>query len=140
MFLSKMMLDEIMEFTATVAGPEESKAALKGFIDASKDIPQGQSSSEVGQIAEQADALVDSYYYSQNAACKAGMNLSSVFAAVHAANMAKRDPATGEFLKREDGKIIKPKGWQPPDIEAEMRRQVEQGSFPSPASADRRGA
>ena len=31
---------------------------------------------------------------------------------VHAANMAKRDPATGEFKKRADGKIIKPEGWQ----------------------------
>jgi len=25
--------------------------------------------------------------------------------------MAKRDPLTKKFLKREDGKIIKPKGW-----------------------------
>ena len=60
----------------------------------------------------QADALVDVYYYSLNAAAKKGVNLSSIFSIVHAANMAKRDPATGQFLKREDGKIIKPKGWQ----------------------------
>ena len=40
MFLSKMILDEVMEFTATVAGPEESKSLLKGFIDDSKDIQQ----------------------------------------------------------------------------------------------------
>merc|ERR1719359_1138763 len=134
-FLAKMMLDEIMEFTATVAGPAESKAALKGFIDASKDIPQEtyESENDVAKIADQADALCDSYYYSLNAACKAGMNLSSVFQAVHAANMAKRDPATGEFIKRADGKIIKPAGWQPPDIVAEMRTQLEQGSWTAPA-------
>jgi predicted HAD superfamily Cof-like phosphohydrolase len=60
----------------------------------------------------QADALVDVYYYSLNAAAKNGFNISAVFGIVHAANMAKRDPATGKFLKREDGKIIKPSGWQ----------------------------
>ena len=71
-----------------------------------------------------ADALVDIYYYSQNAACKKGMNLSSVFTMVHAANMAKRDANTGKFIKREsDGKIIKPEGWQPPNVEAEIARQ-----------------
>jgi hypothetical protein len=63
-------------------------------------------------IAEQADALVDIYYYSLNCASKKGVNLSSIFGIVHAANMAKRDPATGQFLRRADGKIIKPEGWQ----------------------------
>lgn len=60
----------------------------------------------------QADALVDVYYYSLNAAAKKGVNLSSIFSIVHSANMAKRDPKTGVFLKRADGKIIKPEGWQ----------------------------
>ena len=46
------------------------------------------------------------------------MNLSAVFGVVHGANMAKRNPATGKFEKREsDGKIIKPPGWSPPDVD-----------------------
>lgn len=32
-FISKMMLDEIMELFATVLPPAEAKAALKGFVD-----------------------------------------------------------------------------------------------------------
>lgn len=39
---------------------------------------------------------VDIYYYSLNCAAKKGVNLSSIFGIVHAANMAKRDPATGQ--------------------------------------------
>lgn len=134
-FLAKMMLDEIMEFTATVAGPEESKKALSGFIADSKDIPQEKyehlsaEEAHVQQVADQSDALVDSYYYSLNSACKHGMNLSALFDVVHAANMAKRDPVTGEFLKRADGKIIKPEGWMPPDVEGEIARQVKEGAF-----------
>ena len=127
-----MMLDEIMELTATVATPEESKAALKGFVDNSKDIAKEEYAEGPGgseQIANQADALVDSYYYSLNAACKSGINMSKVFGKVHGANMAKRDAKSGEFLKRADGKIIKPEGWCAPDIEAEIKQQLEEGSW-----------
>ena len=103
------------------------------MIKDSKDLPQEvyakDGSEEYKKIADQADALIDVYYYSQNAACKKGINLSSIFGMVHAANMAKRDPISGTFLKREDGKIIKPKGWQPPNVEKEIQRQLAEGSF-----------
>ncbi len=31
-------------------------------------------------------------------------------------NLSKIDPLTGYVKKREDGKILKPEGWQPPDF------------------------
>lgn len=74
-------------------------------------------------------SVVDVYYYSLNAAAKKGVNLSSLFGVVHAANMAKRDPTSGQFLKREDGKIIKPAGWTPPDVAGEVRRQLKDGAW-----------
>jgi predicted HAD superfamily Cof-like phosphohydrolase len=106
------------------------------MINSSKDIPKEDFSAQPTQelqdlhmAAAQADALVDVYYYSQNAACKKGMNISAVFNMVHGANMAKRDPKTGEFIKRADGKIIKPEGWKSPDVEGEIVRQAKEGSF-----------
>ena len=30
--------------------------------------------------------------------------------------MAKVDPHTGKVSRREDGKILKPEGWKPPDM------------------------
>ena len=132
-FISKMILDEVMELMATVYTPEDAKRELKSMIDKSKDIPltaypEGEKGL-ISKIADQADALVDIEYYMLNSACKKGVNLSSLFGIVHAANMAKRDPATGKFLKRDDGKIIKPAGWQPPDIEAEISRQMRVGAW-----------
>jgi predicted HAD superfamily Cof-like phosphohydrolase len=44
-----------------------------------------------------------------------------VFAEVHRANMAKVDP-DGQVLRREDGKILKPEGWQPPDVAGVLRK------------------
>jgi len=132
-FISKMILDEVMELMATVATPEEAKASLKSMIDKSKDIPKTTyadgATGKISQIADQVDALVDVEYYMLNAACKKGVNTSSLFGVVHAANMAKRDPASGKFLKREDGKIIKPVGWQAPDIDAEIARQMKYGAW-----------
>lgn len=80
-------------------------------------------------IGEQGDALVDSYYYSLNAAAKKGINLSKIFYLVHKANMDKRDPITKKFIKREDGKIIKPIGWKEPNITEEIERQTKEHSF-----------
>jgi predicted HAD superfamily Cof-like phosphohydrolase len=130
-FLTKMILDETMELMATILPPKESKNIMKKLIDESKDIPQEkyEEGEEYKKIADQADALVDIYYYSLNAACKKGINLSSIFNVVHSANMDKRDPITNKFLKREDGKIIKPKGWKPPDVEGEIKRQLNESSF-----------
>ena len=31
-------------------------------------------------------------------------------------NLAKIDPTTGKVIKRDDGKILKPEGWQPPNF------------------------
>lgn len=84
---------------------------------------------EAGTVAEQADALVDAIYYLCNHAVKHGMNLDPVFAIVHQANMGK--VVDGKVIRREDGKILKPAGWQDPGpkIEAEMARQQRDGAW-----------
>jgi predicted HAD superfamily Cof-like phosphohydrolase len=128
-FLIKMMLDEIMELGATVSEPHKVKFAMIKMITDSKDLPKITGVSKEELIGEQGDALVDSYYYSLNAAAKKGINISKIFEVVHKANMDKRDPVTGKFLKREDGKIIKPVGWKEPDITGEIKRQFQEGSF-----------
>merc|ERR1712137_886756 len=58
--------------------------------------------------------------------------MSAIFEVVHAANKAKRNPDTGRFEKNEDGKVIKPPGWQPPNVEGEIARQFAEGSWPFP--------
>lgn len=134
-FLIKMMLDEIMELGATVAEPHEVKYNMIKMITDSKDISRSEGPTDQ-LIGEQGDALVDSYYYSLNAAAKKGINLSKIFELVHKSNMDKRDPVTGKFLRRDDGKIIKPDGWTPPNITEEIKRQMKEGSFEKRDRAD----
>jgi predicted HAD superfamily Cof-like phosphohydrolase len=69
-------------------------------------------------LAKAVDGLVDTIYVCLGAAVAWGVDLEPIFNAVHRANMAKAGGAT-----RDDGKILKPEGWQPPDIAGELRKQ-----------------
>jgi predicted HAD superfamily Cof-like phosphohydrolase len=115
-FLISMILSETVELAETVTNsPKEAFELVQSCMgtDLHTTITD---KNEPETICEQMDALVDIWYYSLNMAAKYGMNLSKVFDIVHDANMAKKDPITGSFIKREsDGKILKPLGWQSPD-------------------------
>jgi predicted HAD superfamily Cof-like phosphohydrolase len=76
---------------------------------------------EVAPISVDLPALVDGLcdldYVVEGTRVEAGVCGAAVHAEVHRANMAK---AHGP--KRADGKVLKPEGWTPPDIETVLRR------------------
>jgi len=65
-------------------------------------------------LIEIADALADIIYIACGTAVSYGIPLDDVFEEVHASNMAKL--VDGKVIRRADGKVQKPEGWQPPDI------------------------
>lgn len=71
---------------------------------------------EADDLVEIADGLADIIYVCIGAALEYGIPLDKVWFQVQQSNMAKVDPLTGKANKRDDGKIIKPEGWQPPNI------------------------
>jgi predicted HAD superfamily Cof-like phosphohydrolase len=137
MFITRMIMSELDELVCTVSNSAEERDMLMLKALENRDkcsdyglvTPDGPDAQDE-LIANQFDALVDAWYYSLNIAAKHGVNMSAIFDVVHNANMAKRDPSTGLFLRRDDGKIIKPAGWKAPNITAEISRQRLQGSFP----------
>lgn len=66
-------------------------------------------------LVELADGIIDSVYVLLHAANSLDIPFDLVWNEVHRSNMAKVD-ADGRVKKREDGKILKPEGWTPPDI------------------------
>ncbi len=72
-------------------------------------------------LLEVADSLADMIYVIVGTALEYGVPLHNVWAEVQRANMAKVDPKTGKVRKREDGKVLKPSGWSPPDIKKAMK-------------------
>lgn len=123
-FLIRMCLSELQELALTVTDSvEESVTMMKDCMEEIDKSSYESLNSDDEIIAAQADAIVDLWYYGLNAFVKKSVDLSQIFKVVHDANMAKKDPVLKRFVHREDGKIIKPEGWSPPDIVAEVKRQ-----------------
>lgn len=65
-------------------------------------------------ITEQADAYLDIIYFALGGLVELGIEPSKIFDMVQHANMAKLQP-DGTVKKDENGKVVKPEGWQSPD-------------------------
>jgi len=63
------------------------------------------------------DALIDILVVTIGAIHSAGFKGEGAWEEVMRTNFAKIDPVTGKIRKRDDGKILKPDGWTPPDLE-----------------------
>jgi predicted HAD superfamily Cof-like phosphohydrolase len=65
---------------------------------------------------EQLDALVDILVVTMGAIRAAGWDGEAAWREVMNTNFAKIDAVTGKVRKREDGKVLKPEGWQAPEL------------------------
>ena len=66
-------------------------------------------------ISKVAKELSDAMYVILGTAAVFGIDIDAVFARVHKSNMSKLDD-DGKVLRREDGKVLKSKNYQPPDF------------------------
>ena len=69
-----------------------------------------------GDLVEVLDALADIGYILAGTIINNGMQhiYDDAFNEVHRSNMAKL--VDGKVIRREDGKVLKPEGWQPPQL------------------------
>jgi predicted HAD superfamily Cof-like phosphohydrolase len=65
---------------------------------------------------EQLDALIDILVVTIGAIHSMGADAEGAWKEVMRTNFAKIDHDTGKVRKREDGKVLKPVGWTPPDL------------------------
>ncbi len=69
-----------------------------------------------GDRVEQLDALLDFIVVTTGAIHSAGFDGEGGWKEVMRTNFAKIDSETGKVRKREDGKVLKPLGWEPPNL------------------------
>ena len=69
-----------------------------------------------GDRVEQLDALIDILVVTIGAIHSAGFDAEGAWKEVMSTNFAKIDKDTGKVRKREDGKVLKPIGWVPPEL------------------------
>jgi predicted HAD superfamily Cof-like phosphohydrolase len=105
------LLDEAYDDRAAI---DQLRAVLSWFRDVSpvrKDLAR--------RLPGLVKEAVDVAYSAEALLVSAGVDGSPVFRLVNASNMAKE----GGPLRPNDGKLLKPPGWTPPDVAGELRRQ-----------------
>jgi hypothetical protein len=72
---------------------------------------------EANDDAERLDACFDMIWVIVGYARSRGWDLDAAWVEGAKSNLSKIDPETGLVRRREDGKILKPEGWQEPNFE-----------------------
>ncbi len=101
---AKLLREEFEEFLEAIA----LKATEDGFEPTGED----------ENLEDAVDALGDMLYLILGTAVAWGVNLDPILEVIHGANMRKERGG-----RRADGKILKPPGWEAPDIAATLRAQ-----------------
>ena len=95
------------------SNPDQYKMYLK-LID--EEVEELKLAVSRGDTVEQLDALLDIIVVTIGAIHSAGHDGEGGWKEVMGTNFAKIDKETGKVRKREDGKVLKPVGWVPPDL------------------------
>lgn len=93
--------------------PAERELRIRLLKEEYEEYIQGECKNDLENIAKE---LADIIYIVCGTAASYGIPLDKVFDEVHKSNMTKL--VDGKPIRREDGKILKPEGWQPPDIKS----------------------
>jgi predicted HAD superfamily Cof-like phosphohydrolase len=72
---------------------------------------------------EALDALIDILVVTIGAIHSMGADAEGAWKEVMRTNFAKIDKDTGKVRKREDGKVLKPQGWTPPDLKGYLEKK-----------------
>ena len=117
--MTNRMIEQVKEFNASLDSPgwfgssKELDGLLVSMIE--EEVNELKDAVEEYRIVDIVDALCDILYTTLGAAIRWDVDIQEAFNRVHDSNMSKL--VDGHFLKNEDGKVIKPKSYQPPDFE-----------------------
>ncbi len=121
----RLRLDLILEESEELATAMGAGSYLVNMIHEARvwlRHPEDAPWAEHGDMPQIADGLADLVYVVLGTAISYGIDLRPVYEAVHAANMAKVGGPT-----RSDGKLLKPEGWQAPDVAGVLKAQGWEG-------------
>lgn len=107
--------DKPVRYTPTVLPPEEEELCMGLIYEEADEIDDALANQDMVALA---DGAADLIYVTLSMCVHAGIDLEEVWNRVQEANMAKVGGG-----KRDDGKILKPAGWTPPDVKGALELQ-----------------
>ena len=106
----------------TVSGMNDDQFRLYASL-ITEEYTELQEAIAAGDKVEVLDALVDILVVTLGAINSMGADGEGAWREVMATNFAKIDRRSGKVLRREDGKILKPSGWEPPQLQKFLKRE-----------------
>jgi len=107
--------------TTDTPNPEQFKLYVKLMAEESQELSVAM---QAADQVETLDALIDILVVTIGAIHSAGFDAEGAWKEVMRTNFAKIDKATGKVNKREDGKVLKPDGWTPPELAPFIKKNV----------------
>jgi len=101
--------------------PNEGNASLYRNLIAEEFNEFIQANNKNNEI-EKLDACMDMIWVILGFCYMKGYDVRGAWAEVTRSNLAKIDPVTGKVIKREDGKVLKPANWTPPDLKSFVKK------------------
>jgi predicted HAD superfamily Cof-like phosphohydrolase len=108
------------EQTTTGFNEDQYRMYLNLIVEECKELSEAL---EQNDKKEMLDALTDILVVTIGAIHSAGFDAEGAWNEVMRTNFAKIDSETGKVRKREDGKVLKPEGWQPPDLSQYLEKE-----------------
>ena len=106
-----------IETFGTACDQPPSEANYKMYLDLIREeTDELEEAIQDNDKVEQLDALIDILVVTMGAVRAAGWDGEGAWKEVMDTNFAKIDPTTNKVIKREDGKVLKPEGWQAPQL------------------------
>jgi predicted HAD superfamily Cof-like phosphohydrolase len=106
-----------IETFGTACDQPPSEANYKMYLDLIREeTDELEEAIQDNDKVEQLDALIDILVVTMGAVRAAGWDGEAAWKEVMDTNFAKIDPTTGKVIKRADGKVLKPEGWQAPQL------------------------
>ena len=113
-----LVTEEVLELYQAVLNPDSFACTeIEGLFKHIQDITKSVESEDLEfDKVEVADALTDIDYINTGSAIAFNVPLEVCFQSVHENNMTKVDPITGLVKRSPEGKILKPDGFIPVDL------------------------
>lgn len=113
------------------AWPSDERVALRVDLVTEEVVRELLPAVESRDLVATADAIIDSIYVLVGMGLELGLPMEALWNEVQTANVNKsvfdEELNARRVIRRADGKILKPEGWTPPNIEGVLRAHGWQG-------------
>jgi predicted HAD superfamily Cof-like phosphohydrolase len=110
------MFDDVVKF---IEACDQEKISANAYLYRnliSEEFWEFQDGCKKNDDVKQLDACMDMIWVILGYCYMKGYDVNGAWNEVARSNLAKIDTQTGKVKKREDGKVMKPEGWTPPEL------------------------